>query len=99
MGLDVTSTYLLPQRKEIKKVSVYLDFNLRSQLMVETPSGRALLNDTQWFVLVTLKNIIPKSKVHELGDSHNTLSMHCGRYIRITSENIQVRLSKTIGHI
>jgi hypothetical protein len=67
--------------------------------MVETPSGRALLNDTQWFILVTLKNNIPKSKVHELGDSHHTLSMHCGRHIRITSENSQVLLSKTIGHI
>jgi hypothetical protein len=32
--------------------------------------------------------------VHELGDSRHTLSVYCGRYIRITSENTQVSLSK-----
>jgi len=32
--------------------------------------------------------------VHELGDSQHTLSLNCGRYIRITSENTQVCLSK-----
>jgi len=53
-----------------------------------------LLNDIQWFILVTFKDNIPKDKVHELGDSSHTLSIHCGRYVRITSENIQVFLSK-----
>ena len=33
--------------------------------------------------------------MHELGDSRHTQSMYCGRYIRITSENTQVYLSKT----
>ena len=32
--------------------------------------------------------------MHELGDPRLTLSMYCGRYIRITSENTQVYLSK-----
>ena len=32
--------------------------------------------------------------MYKLGDSHHTLSMHCGRYIRITSKNNQVFLSK-----
>jgi hypothetical protein len=38
---------------------------------------------------------IPKGEVHELADSRHTLSVYCGRYIRITSENTQVHLSKT----
>ena len=86
-------TYCL-NKKEKKKVSVYLDDNLRPQVNIEAPSGSALLNDTQWFILVTFKDNIPKSKVHEVGDSHHTLSMHCGRYIRITSQNTEVLLSK-----
>jgi hypothetical protein len=32
--------------------------------------------------------------MHELGYSSHTLSVYCGRYIRITSENTQVYLSK-----
>ena len=32
--------------KETKKVSLYLDDNLRPQVKIETPSGRALLNYT-----------------------------------------------------
>jgi hypothetical protein len=35
-----------------------------------------------------------KNKVHELGDSQYTLSVYCGRYIRITNENAQVYVSK-----
>jgi len=57
----------------------------------EAPSGCALLNDTQWFILVTFKDNIPKGEVHELGD---TLSVHFVRYIRIASENTQVLLRK-----
>jgi len=37
---------------------------------------------------------IPKNEMHELGDPQHTLSVYCGRYIRITSENTQVLLSK-----
>ena len=44
--------------------------------------------------VVTSKSDIPKGVVHELGDSPHTLSVYCGRYIRITSENTQVHLSK-----
>ena len=51
------------------------------------------------FVLVTFKDNIPKGEVHELGDSRHTLSMHCGRYTRITSEKTQVLQIKIIGHI
>jgi len=62
---------------------VYLDDNLRPHVKIEAPSGRALLNDTRWFILVTFKDNTPKGKVLELGDSDHTLSKHCGRYIRI----------------
>jgi hypothetical protein len=87
------SSYCLNE-KETKNVSVPLDDNLRSQVKIEAPSYRALLNDTQWFILVIFKDNIPKGEVHELGDSRHTLSMHCGRYIRITGEKTQVFLSK-----
>ena len=71
-----------------------MDYNFRPQMKIENPSSRALLNYTEWFILVTFKDNIPKSEVHELGDSRHSLSLHCGRYIRITSENTQVLLSK-----
>ena len=53
-----------------------------------------MLNEIEWFVLVTFKGDIPENVVHELGDLQHTLSVYCGRYIRITSENTQVLLSK-----
>ena len=80
--------------KETKKVSLYLDDNLRAQVKTEAPSGSALLSDTQWFILVTFKDNIPKGKLQELSDSHHTLSVHCGRRIRITSQNTEMLLSK-----
>ena len=41
-----------------------------------------------------IKRQYTKSEVHELGDSSHTLSVHCGRYVRIVTKNIQVLLSK-----
>jgi hypothetical protein len=86
-------TYYLNEQ-ETKYVFIYLNDNLRPQVKIATSSGHAVLNDTQWFILVIFKSEIPKNEVHELGDSQHTLCMHCGRYIRITSENTQVYLSK-----
>ena len=43
---------------------------------------------------MTFKDNTPKGEVHELGESRHTLSVPCGQYIRITSENTQVVLSK-----
>ena len=63
-------------------------------MIIEAPSVCALLNYTQWFILVTVKDNIPKGELHELGDSRHKLSMHCGRYICITSENTQVLPNK-----
>lgn len=80
--------------RETKYVSVYLNENLKPQVKIGTSSGHVVLNDLQWFILVTLKSTISKNEVHELGDPRHTLSMYCGRYIRITSENTQVYLSK-----
>ena len=61
---------------------------------IEAPTGRAVLNYTQWFNLVAFKNHIPKGEVHELGDWSHTLPIHCGRYVRIVTKNIQLLLSK-----
>lgn len=43
------------------------------------------------------KDHIPKSEVYELRDSQHTLSLYCGRYIRITSEDVQMLLNKSEG--
>ena len=87
-------TYYLNEQ-ETKYVSIYLNNgDLKPQVKIGTSSGHAVLNEIQWFILVTFKGDIPKNEVHELGDSQHTLSVYCGRYIRITSENTQVYLSK-----
>jgi hypothetical protein len=88
-------TYYL-NAKETKYVSIYLNDDLKPQVKTGTSSGHAVLNDTQWFILVTFKSEIPKSEVHKLGDSRQTLSMYCGRYVRITSENTQMHLNKRL---
>ena len=50
-------------------------------------------------VLVTFKRNISKNGVHKLGDSRQTLSMYYGRYIRFTTENAQVYLSKYLSQL
>jgi hypothetical protein len=77
-----------------KYVSIYMNDDLKTQVKIGTSSGHAVLNDTQWFILVTFKGDIPKSVVHEHGDSRHILSVYSGRYIRITSENTQVSVIK-----
>jgi hypothetical protein len=61
---------------------------------IATSAGHAVLNDTQWFILATFKSDMLKNEVRELGDSLHSLSTYCRRYIRITSENTHVHLSK-----
>ena len=68
MGFLATSAHLQRER-ETKKFSIYLDDNLRPQVKIEAPTGRTVLNYTQWFILVTFKDNIPRGEVHELGDS------------------------------
>jgi hypothetical protein len=87
-------TYYLNE-KETKYVSIYLNNDdVKPHIKIATSTGHVVLNEIQWFILVTFKSDIPKNEVHELGDSDHTLSVYCGRYIRITSENTQVYLSK-----
>ena len=86
-------TYYLNDQ-QTKYVSIYLnDDNLKTEVKFGTPV-HAVLNEMQYFILVTFKSDMPKSEVHELGDPQHTLSVYCGQYIRITSENTQVLLSK-----
>jgi hypothetical protein len=87
-------TYYLNEQ-QTKYVSIYLnDGNLKPEVKIATPSGHAVLNEMQWFILVTFKSDIHKNELHELGYPQHTLSVFCGRYIRIRSENTQVHLSK-----
>ena len=90
-------TFFLNQQ-ETKYVSIYLNEELKPQVKIVTSSGNVVLNEMQWFILVTFKSNIPKNELHELGDPRHTLSMYCGRYKHITSEDTQVYLSKAIGH-
>jgi hypothetical protein len=62
-----------------------------------TSSGHVVWNDLQWFILVTFKCNISNNEVHELGDSRQTLSLYCGRYIRITSVSKQKGMVTTDG--
>jgi len=94
-GLIRRTYYLNKQQR--KYVSIYLnDGNLKPEVKIRPPFGPAVLNDMQWFILVTFRGDIPNNEVHELGDLQHILSVYCGRYIRITSENIHVVLSKKV---
>jgi hypothetical protein len=89
-------TYYLNEQ-ETKYVSIYFNnYDLKPYVKFGTFSGHAVFNEIQWFILVTFNGDIPNNKVHEIGDSQHNLSVHCGRYIRITSENTQVYLVKTL---
>ena len=68
-------TYYLNEQ-ETKYVSIYLNNDdLKATLKIGASSGHAVLNEIQWFILVTFKSDIPKNEVHELGDSQHTLSV------------------------
>jgi hypothetical protein len=51
-----------------------------------------VLNELRKFIPATFKSNVTKNVLHELGHPRYTKSMYCGRYIRITSETIQVCL-------
>jgi hypothetical protein len=92
-GLLRRSYYL--KRQETKYVSIYFNNDdLKQQVKIGTSSGHAVLNEIQWFIVVTFKSDIAKNEGHEIGELQHTLSVYCGRYIRITSENTQAYLSK-----
>ena len=93
MGLIIRTSF---KDQHTKYFYMYLNVGLKPQVRAGTSSGHMVLNDVDWFILVTLKSNIPKNEVHEIGDPRHTLSMYCGRYIGITSENTQVYLSKKL---
>ena len=43
MGFLATLLYLQPEREKTKNVSIYQDDNLRTQVKIESPTGRAVL--------------------------------------------------------
>jgi len=49
--------------------------NLKTHLKTGTSSGHMVLNDLQWFILVTFKSIISKNEVHELGESRHPVNV------------------------
>jgi hypothetical protein len=66
-------TYYLNEQ-QTKYVSIHLnDDNFKPEVKIATPSGYAVLNEMQWFILVTFKSDIPKNGMHELGDPQHTL--------------------------
>jgi len=67
-------------------------FRLRLVNMTRT----VVLNQMQWFILVTFKNLIPKDVMRGLGDSRHTLDLYCRRYIRITFDDVHEVLNKSL---
>ena len=61
-----------------------------------TSSGHVVLNDIQSFILVTFKCNISKNELHEFCDPRYTLSVYCGRYVRITNEHSSVSKQKRL---
>jgi len=82
MTVLLRRTFFLNEQ-ETKYISVYLNEDLKTQVKTGTSSGHAVLNDLQWIILVIFKSNISKNEEHKLGDQRHTLSMYCGRYIRI----------------
>ena len=78
-----------------KYVSLFLDENLTPHARIVCGNRAVVLNQIQWFILVTFKDNIPKNVIHELGDSLHTLDLYCGKYARITCDNVHVVLTKS----
>jgi len=82
-------------KQRTKYISIFLDETLQPHVKIASSSHSVVLNKIQWFIVVTFKSHILKSEVHEHGDSRQTLSMHCGRYILVMSVDVQVFLNKS----
>jgi hypothetical protein len=80
---------------QTKYVSLFLDENFAPHTRIVCDKKAVMLNQIQWFLLVTFKDNIPKNVFHELGDSLNTLVLYCGKYARITCDNVHVVLAKS----
>jgi hypothetical protein len=83
-------TYYLNEQ-ETKYFSIYLNNDdLKPHLTIGSSSGHAVLNETQWFILVTFKSDIPKNKVHKLGDSQHPVSLLWTIYTHYECEHSSV---------
>ena len=83
------------KKQRANYVSIFLDEILQPYVKIASSSCSVMLNQIQWFILVTFKSHISKGEVYELGDSRHTLSRYCGQYICIMSEEVQVFLNKS----
>jgi hypothetical protein len=77
MTVLLRRTFFLNEQ-DTKYVSIYLNEDLKSQVKTVTSPGHVVLNDIQWFILVTFKSNILKNEAHELGDPCLTQSVYCG---------------------
>jgi hypothetical protein len=84
-----------PNKQRTNCVSIFLNENPTPKMTIVNFSRFVMLNQIQWFTVVTFKDHIPKSEVYGLGDSRHTLSVYYGRYIRIMSEEVQMHLNKS----
>lgn len=77
-----------------KYISLVLDENLTFHARIVCGKQEVVLDLMHWFILVAFKNNIPENKIHELGDSLHTLDLYCGKYAKITCNNVHVVLTK-----
>jgi hypothetical protein len=77
-----------------KYVALFLDPHLTPHIRIFCISEYVVLNLAQWFILVSFKDGILDNKIHELGDSHHTMDLYCGKYVRIICHNEEVVLTK-----
>ena len=63
----IRHTYFLNQQ-ETKYVFIYLNEGLKREVKIGTSSGHVLLNEMQWFILVTFTSNIVNNEVHNVGD-------------------------------
>jgi hypothetical protein len=71
-----------------------LDQHLTPYARILSGKHEVVLDQMQWFILLAFRNNIPDNKIHKLGDSLHTLDLYCGKYPRITCDNVHVVLTK-----
>lgn len=65
MWTSLERVYFL-NKERTKYVAIFLDENLTPQVKLTSSSRNVVLNQMQWFILVTFRNDIPKIHVHDL---------------------------------
>jgi hypothetical protein len=77
-----------------KYISLILDQHLTPYVRIVSGKQEVILDQMQWFILLAFRKNIPDNKIHELGDSLHTLDLYCGKYPRITCDNVYVVLTR-----